>query len=176
MTEVCSTITVMDDHGVLVSWAMRKLHIAAEEVDDARQGGAVGLLVALDRFDPTRGSFRGFAGSHVLAEVRAAVGWNRRLQVHLVELHDHQVAERVAQDDDALARVERADAIVATQQFIARLDAEEQRMVDLLYGEEWTQTAVAAELGVNKMAVSRKVAKIHAKARQALAGYANAAA
>jgi RNA polymerase sigma factor (sigma-70 family) len=176
MTQVCLRPTVVEEHGVLVSWAVRRLHVPMDGLEDARQGGALGLLVALDRFDITRGSFRAFAGTYVLEEVRKAVGWDRRQRVQMVGLDDFEVAERVARDDDALERAERGDALAAARQFIAELDADEQQIVGWIYGEEWTQTAVAAELGVSKMTISRKVAKIHARARQALAGFGDVAA
>ena len=78
VTHVPSRASIVDDHGHLITWAVRKLNVPINLIEDARQGGVVGLLVALDRYQPAKGRYRAFAANHVLHEVRSSVGWDRR--------------------------------------------------------------------------------------------------
>lgn len=175
MTQVPLKSTIVDDHGALVSWALRRLHVPPALHEDARQGGSLGLLVALERFDPERGSFRSFAGSHVLQEVRTAMGWHRRRPVTLVSLDAEEVQARVQQDEDGYVSVDEADARQAAAAFIDNLEPTDQHIVRRLYGDGATQTEIAAELGTHKKAISRRVARLHDEARGALAVFAPAA-
>jgi RNA polymerase sigma factor (sigma-70 family) len=175
LTPVTSTTTIIDDHGALITWAERFMHVALRDHEDAAQGGAVGLLTALDRYDPSRGAFRPFAASHVLAEVRNAVGWTRRCRTHLVELDGPEVEPYLKQDDEGYESSERREAIVVTRAFVDALSTEDQYLYRRLYVDELTQTEVARELGVSKMTVSRREAKLHARGRRQLAAFAPAA-
>lgn len=174
MAQVCPKLAIIEDHSALVTWALRRLHTPPHEIDDARQGGAVGLLVALARYDPQLGAFRSFAVGYVLEEVRRAVGWNRRAQVRLAALDESEVGWQTACEEQGFDYVERSDAIAATAAFVATLDLADQALVRRVYEDGATQTAVAEELGTSKMAISRRLARIHARARVTLASYAEA--
>jgi RNA polymerase sigma factor (sigma-70 family) len=165
----------MDDHGALVTWAVRYLHIPTALDEDARQGGAVGLLEALNRYDPAKGRFRSYAASFVLQESRAAVGWDRQPTVALMDVADPSVEVWLAEDEDGYDDLERQESIVAAANFINNLPEGDRDLLLWLYEEGASQTEIAQDLGVNKMAVSRRVAKLHAQARVALEPYAVAA-
>jgi RNA polymerase sigma-B factor len=68
------------------------------------------------------------------------------------------LGESIADDDDWVSVVE---ARSVAQLLVRRLDARDQRVVSLRYVHEWTQTAIAGELGVTQMQVSRILARIH---------------
>jgi RNA polymerase sigma factor (sigma-70 family) len=182
--------TIVDEHGIMINWALRKLQVPTESRADGYQGGAVGLLKAADRFDAEKGSFRSFAGAHVLEEVRRAVGWKRRTRMNLVSLDALNEGEgpsrlgsagrkpqrkSVDWDDPVFSEVARAETIAAVAAFVATLDEDDRYLYRRLYAEGATQTAVALELGTNKMAISRRVARLHAQASLVLAVHAPAA-
>ena len=68
------------------------------------------------------------------------------------------LGESLADEDDWTSVVE---ARSIAQLIVRRLDAHDQRVVSLRYVHEWTQKAIAEELGVSKMQVSRTLARIH---------------
>lgn len=174
MTQIPASSTLLDDHGNLITWALRRLNVPPDHREDARQGGALGLLVALDRFDPERGNYRSFAGSHVLHEVRTASGMTRRQEVHQVELQHDLRHARLGYIDDGIEDVERGDALAAARRFLHDLAGEDADIAERIYVDGATQTEVAAELGTYKMAVSRRVAAIESRAREDLTRFADA--
>ena len=68
------------------------------------------------------------------------------------------LGDTIADEDDWVSAVE---ARSVAQLLVRRLDARDQRVVFLRYGHEWTQKAIADELGVTQMQVSRILARIH---------------
>jgi RNA polymerase sigma factor (sigma-70 family) len=166
---------VVNDHGNLITWALRKLHVPVDQRADAYQGGAAGLLNALTRFDPDRGAFRSYAASHVLHEVRMASGMTRRQPVQQVELKDDIEHVRVVYVEDEFEIIERADALAAARRFLSGLTGEDAYIADRLYVDSASQTEIAAELGTYKMAISRRVKVIENQARNDLARFAEAA-
>lgn len=175
MTHVPSRASIVDDHGHLITWAVRKLNVPINAMEDARQGGVIGLLVALDRYEPSKGRYRAFAANHVLHEVRSSAGWDRRQRVATTVLgaraYEIESADSESQYDTAM----NADAIAAVKCFVDTLEPTDRVIYERIYQDERTQTDVAAELKTNKMAVSRRLAQIHNAARVFLAGYAVAA-
>jgi RNA polymerase sigma factor (sigma-70 family) len=166
---------VVDDHGNLITWAVRRLNVPLDQREDARQGGALGLLNALHRFDPQKGSYRGFAASHVLEEVRVAAGMTRKRQLRTTDLDAVSDSMRIASIDDPLEAIARCDAHAAARRFLDELVGDDAYVARRVYAEGATQTEVAAELGTYKMAVSRRLAAIEERAATQLACYADAA-
>lgn len=175
MTLVPDISTVVDDHGMLITWAVRRLNVPLDQREDARQGGAVGLLNALRRFDSQKGSYPGFAASHVLEEVRVAAGMTRKRELGTTGLDALTDSRQIASIDDRLEEIERGDARAAARQFLHELVGEDAYVARRVYAEGATQTEVAAELGTYKMAVSRRLAAIKERAATQLARYADAA-
>jgi RNA polymerase sigma-B factor len=58
-------------HIGLVSYLARRFHASGEQLDDLVQVGFVGLIKAIDRFDPQRGvSFTSYAVPTIIGEIR----------------------------------------------------------------------------------------------------------
>jgi len=74
--------------------------------------------------------------------------------------------------DEAL---ERQEALRAVGDFVSSLTAREQEIVRRVFWGEETQTAVAAALGVSKMAVCKTLARIFERGRNALAVHEHSA-
>jgi RNA polymerase sigma-B factor len=68
------------------------------------------------------------------------------------------LGESIADDDDWISAVE---ARSIARLLVRRLDVGDQRVVSLRYVHEWTQKAIAEELGVTQMQMSRILARIH---------------
>jgi RNA polymerase sigma-B factor len=69
--------------------ALARRHGHRGELEDVVQVGAIGLLKAIDRFDPDRGSFEAFAVPTVVGEIRRHFrdrGWPVRVPRRLQEL------------------------------------------------------------------------------------------
>lgn len=175
MAQILSPKTVVDEHGNLITWAMRRLQVPFDQRADAQQGGVVGLLSALTRFDQERGAFRSFAASHVLHEVRMASGMTRKQQVQQVELKDDIRHIRTSDVEDRFEEVERADAAADARHFLSNLTGDDAYIAKRLYVDGASQTEIAAEMGTYKMAVSRRVKAIETQARSKLARFADAA-
>jgi RNA polymerase sigma-B factor len=75
------------------------------------------------------------------------------------------LGDSIAADDDWVSVVE---ARSMTQLLVRRLGARDQRVVYLRYVHEWTQKAIAEELGVTQMQVSRILTRIHQHLRAEL--------
>jgi RNA polymerase sigma-B factor len=79
----------------LVHHLAQRFRGRGEPYDDLVQVGTIGLLNAVDRFDPERGSFTGFAVPTILGEIRRHFrdrGWALRVPRRLQEL-GRQVSE-----------------------------------------------------------------------------------
>jgi RNA polymerase sigma-B factor len=72
------------------------------------------------------------------------------------------LGDSIADDDDWISGVE---ARSITQLLVRRLDARDRRVVSLRYVHEWTQKAIADDLGVTQMQVSRILTRIHHQLR-----------
>ncbi len=80
---------VVELHLPLVQHLARRFLGRGEPYDDLVQVGTIGLLNAVDRFDPARGSFTGFAVPTILGEIRRHFrdrGWAVRVPRRLQEL------------------------------------------------------------------------------------------
>ena len=79
----------------LVHHLAQRFRGRGEPYDDLVQVGTIGLLNAVDRFDPERGSFTGFAVPTILGEIRRHFrdrGWALRVPRRLQEM-GRQVSE-----------------------------------------------------------------------------------
>ena len=79
----------------LVHHLAQRFRGRGEPYDDLVQVGTIGLLNAVDRFDPERGSFTGFAVPTILGEIRRHFrdrGWAMRVPRRLQEM-GRQVSE-----------------------------------------------------------------------------------
>ncbi|MEN3358270.1 MAG: polymerase sigma-B factor [Mycobacteriales bacterium] len=208
-------------HLPLVRFHARRYANRGEPLDDLIQAGSVGLVKAMDRFDPGRGlEFSTYASPTILGEIRRhfrdrtwAVHVNRGLQ-ELVSLVTRARAELTAalgrsptvaetashierSEEDVLTALDCA-AAYHTQSFevgvgddrtlgdtlgtrdqalddvdlheslrplVARLPTREQRILQLRFYGNRTQSQIAAELGISQMHVSRLLARTLARLR-----------
>jgi RNA polymerase sigma-B factor len=208
-------------HLPLVRFLARRYANRGEPMDDLIQAGALGLVKAVDRFDPTRGlEFSTYASPTILGEIRRhfrdrtwAVHVNRGMQ-ELVSAVTRARAELTAElgraptvaetadlldrsEEDVLAALD-CSAAYTTQSFeaevgdeltlgdtlgdtdagldqvelheslrplLGRLPIREQRILQLRFYGNLTQSQIAGELGISQMHVSRLLARTLAQLR-----------
>ena len=160
--------------------------VAAADLESA---GRLALLEALQRFDATRGArFTTYAYNFVrgamLAEMYPHVERRRERatgaeRVRLVALAsdadrtDGYEGDLLAHDPDygtdpALARVEDVRP-AAVRAFVAGLPESQREIVEAVYWGERTHEEVAVERGVSRPAISRALARVHARGARELA-------
>jgi len=90
---------LVEDHVRLAEFLARRFQHRGEQLDDLRQVALVGLLKAVERFDPERGlQFSSFATPTIVGELKRHFrdkGWAVRVPRRVQELHlelDHTVA------------------------------------------------------------------------------------
>ncbi|MFI7586688.1 SigB/SigF/SigG family RNA polymerase sigma factor [Spongisporangium articulatum] len=91
---------LVEEHLPLVHHLAQRFKGRGEPYDDLVQVGTIGLMNAIDRYDPTRGSFTTFAVPTVLGEIRRHFrdrGWAVRIPRRIQEL-----GRRVSQSREAL--------------------------------------------------------------------------
>jgi DNA-directed RNA polymerase specialized sigma24 family protein len=69
------------------------------------------------------------------------------------------------------ARLAHVQAHTAVQRFVDALPARDREIVRRVFWEDDTQTAIAADLGVSKMAISKAIARIARQGRVVLADH-----
>lgn len=121
----------------LVSYLARRFHAADEQVDDLVQVGFVGLMKAIDRFDPARGaSFTSYAVPTIVGEIRhyfrdveQAIPLPRRLQE--LRARAAEEVERLTQQlDRTPSDAEVAAALDSTPEEIAATHTEKPLSLD----------------------------------------------
>src|SRR5829696_8782573 len=211
-------------HLPLVRYFARRYAGRGEPLDDLLQVGALGLVKAVDRFDPERGlEFSTFAVPTIVGEIRRhfrdhtwAVHVHRTLQEltgqvarcaaqMLQELHraptvaelserlglpvervlesldcaaaytaesletptgeDRQLGDQLGDDDGAYDHVDMRESLGPA---LARLPEREQRILQLRFYGNMTQSQIAARLGISQMHVSRLLGRSLARLRQEL--------
>ena len=156
-------------------------------VDELTQAGRIGLWKAIQKFDPTLGiPLPKFAAAYVRGQMLSALREKKRFQQRHDLFSDLEPPEDDGGgEDDALDPADRAvqmsiysdqlmyaaDGITEFPE-VARsvecLPPRLQLVVHRIFWEDHTQTSVAAELGVTKMAVSKYVSTVRALERAAL--------
>jgi len=216
---------LVERHLPLVRHIARRYDGRGEPLDDLLQAGSLGLVKAVDRFDPGRGlEFSTYAAPTILGEIRRhfrdrtwAVHVYRSLQERVTEVtrcaaeltqehgrapsiselaarsgrteeevlealdrsaaystdsldtpagEDRTVGDGTGMDDQDLARV---DLHVSLGPALATLPAREQRIIQLRFYGNRTQTQIGAELGISQMHVSRLLARALRTLREQLA-------
>lgn len=140
----------------LVKHAASRFIGRGEELSDLIQTGAVGLIKAAERFDPSRGTrFSTYAYSMITGEIMRYLRKRRGLiTVSLDELHDEgfSPAETFAEYPDAF---ERAEDRIFAEQLISSLPERERELIRLRYYSGLTQREAGRLLGVSQPQVSR---------------------
>jgi RNA polymerase sigma factor (sigma-70 family) len=159
---------------------------------DLEAAGRLALLEALQRFDASRGAkFTTYAYHYMrgamLAELYPHVerrrerssGADRVTLVALVEQDSDRAAgyesDLLAHDPDygtdtEFARVEDVRP-AAVRAFVASLPASQREIVEAVYWDERTHEEIADERGVSRPAISRALARVHARGAKELADH-----
>jgi RNA polymerase sigma-B factor len=119
---------VVEAHLALVHHLARRFRGRGEPYDDLVQVGTIGLLNAVDRFDPQRGSFTAFAVPTILGEIRRHFrdrGWALRVPRRLQDLA-RQVGEA---REDLTHRLGRSPTV---EEIATQLDADPDLVLEAL--------------------------------------------
>jgi RNA polymerase sigma-B factor len=216
---------LVEQHLPLVRYFARRYAGRGEPMDDLLQAGSVGLVKAVDRFDPGRGlEFSTYAAPTILGEIRRhfrdrtwAVHVHRSLQELTAEVtrcageltaelnrapsvaelsarsgrteeevlealdvsaayrtnsldapagEDRTLGDSIGGEDRALVGVELHESLGPA---LATLPAREQRILQLRFFGNQTQSQIAVQLGISQMHVSRLVARSLEQLRRQLA-------
>jgi RNA polymerase sigma-B factor len=153
----------------LVRAVARRHAQAGESLDDLVQVGTIGLIRALDRFDPRRGrDFLPFALPYINGEVKrhlrdraSTIRIPRRVQEHDAEAARRARSPVSLSDDPDAGPAAAGDLfdVVAARVLVAEgaraLDSRERRIVLLHHFGGLSQTEVAREVGLSQIHVSR---------------------
>jgi RNA polymerase sigma-B factor len=157
---------LIEQHLPLVRTIARRFRYRGESFEDLVQVGAVGLIKAVDRFDPSRGVTLGaYAAPTIAGEIQRHL----RDRATLIRIPraagDEAAAARFplpleaagdSQADDAAERgLARSEDRALVAIGLRALPSRERRVVQLRYYGELSQRGIAAELGISQVHVSR---------------------
>ena len=159
---------IAERHLPLVRHLARRFAGGNESLEDLEQVGAIGLLNAIDRYDPASGNaFSTFAVPTILGEIRRHFRdrtWPLRVPRSLKDLAlacRDAVAEFEGREGRVPTAAELADALGRAAAALAlglltrRLGARDREILRLRFEEDLTQTDIAARVGLSQMHVSR---------------------
>jgi len=158
---------LVEAHLGLAEYLARRFANRGEPVDDLVQVASMGLVKAVDRFDPERGvEFSTYATHTIVLEALEAGQAYRfaSLDAPSGDGENHSFASHLGGDDPGVADAERR-ALLAP--LLKRLEPREQLIVHLRFFQGMTQSEIAAHLGISQMHVSRLLAKSVAQLRAA---------
>jgi RNA polymerase sigma-B factor len=172
----------------VVQHIARRFAGRGEPVDDLEQAGTVGLLNAVDRFEPDRGvDFLSYAVPTVTGEIRRHFRdrtWAMRVPRRLKDLQS-AINSAIGPLSQELGRAPRPSEIahrlgLSTEEVVEGLDAQqayrstsldelperERRIRVLRFFGNMTQTQIADRIGISQMHVSRLLAQTVATLRR----------
>ena len=149
----------------LVRALARRFASRGEQFEDLAQVGAVGLIKAIDRYDPRRGSsLTAYAVPTIVGEIRRHLRDSTQpLRVPRQNGEQRVVVQSVALDADAPSsrdvRAERGLELGEERALIEAglraLPRRQRRIVQLHYFANLSQRGIASELGLSQVHVSR---------------------
>ena len=152
-------------HLPLVRALARRFAARGEQFDDLAQVGAIGLIKAIDRYDPARGaSLTAYAVPTIVGEIRRHLrdstqplrlprrNGEERVVVHAVELDADAPMSR---DMGAERGLELGEERVLIEAGLRALPRRQRRIVALHYFANLSQRGIANELGLSQVHVSR---------------------
>jgi RNA polymerase sigma-B factor len=155
---------LIEEHLPLVRVLANRWARQGEQLEDLVQVGAVGLIKAVDRFDPDRGSsFAAYAVPTILGEIRRHL----RDSAHVLRAPRTAREEapprpvpldleaQAARDPVAERRLELGEERILLERGLRTLARRERRIVRLRYFGGLSQRRIAAELGLSQVHVSR---------------------
>ena len=168
----CARDTLIERNLRLVAHIVKKYTVMEKEVEDLISVGTIGLIKAIDTFDPEKGiKLATYAARCIENEL---LMWYRsqRKQSKEVYLNDSIGADREGneislidiietEDEDVAERMEREENIVRVRRLVKKcLTERETQIICLRYGltasgKEITQREIAAMYGISRSYVSR---------------------
>jgi RNA polymerase sigma-B factor len=146
-------------HLPLVRSLARRFASHRDQLDDLAQVGAVGLIKAVDRFDPARGTpFAAYAAPTIAGEIRRHLRDSGQ-PVH-VPRGDQEAGVLVRTvpldaEEHASATAAPGDERVLLERGLRALPRRQRRIVQLHYFANLSQRRIARELGLSQVHVSR---------------------
>ncbi|MEA2324481.1 MAG: polymerase sigma-B factor [Solirubrobacteraceae bacterium] len=140
---------VIEEHLPLVEAIARRYAASGEPLDDLVQSGSIGLIKAVDRFDPHHGApLAAFAASLIEGEIRHTLRARRRLAAG--EAPGSLQAVDTGADEQA-----RTEARLLVKRGWPVLSDRERRLLELRYFSDLTQAQIAERVGLSQASVSR---------------------
>lgn len=157
---------LIERHLPLVRTIARRYLHRGESFDDLVQVGAVGLIKAVDRFDPARGVTLGaYAAPTIAGEIQRHLRDRATLIRIPRDAGDEATAARFPlpleaaggsrADDAAEQGLARSEDRALVARGLRALPPREREVVQLRYYGDLTQRGIAAELGISQVHVSR---------------------
>ncbi len=160
----------------LVRALARRFACLGEQFEDLVQVGAVGLIKAIDRYDPERGSsLTAYAVPTIVGEIRRYLrdstqplrlprpNGGERVVVRSVALDADAPSSR---DEDADRGLELGEERALIEAGLRALPRRQRRIVQLHYFANLSQRGIASELGLSQVHVSRLLQDSLGKLRQ----------
>lgn len=162
--------TLIEHNLRLVAHIIKKYYTACRETEDLLSIGTIGLIKAIDTFDPDKGArFATYAGkclqNEILMHFRATKRLANETSLNEAIEYDRDGNELtyfdvVSEEEDVVDIVERRERAEATRDAVRRvLSGREREIIVLRYGlsgrAPMTQREVAARLGISRSYVSR---------------------
>ena len=165
------------DLAVGIARCMRIPSASLADRDDAASAAMIGLISAVDRFDPSRGvPFEAYAALRIRGAVVDEIRHvdergraDRRLEgaelaVSLDVLLDTGKHQGPAVDDGFTERYEQEDLKTRIQDALGRLPARQREVIARYYGDELTLREAGAKMGVSEA----RACQLHGRAIQNL--------
>jgi RNA polymerase sigma factor (sigma-70 family) len=157
---------LVEQHMPLVRSLARRYARAGEPVEDLVQVGTIGLLKAIDRFDPSRGvHLRASAGPAIEGEIR-----------HHLRAARARSSVPLGDADGPAARPDDGDDRALVAAGLKVLTGRERRVIEMRFQDDLRQVDIAEQLGISQAQVSRIIQRALARMREALDGEAPRAA
>jgi RNA polymerase sigma-B factor len=159
----------IEAHLPLVRALARRFAWRGEPVEDLVQAGCIGLIHAVDRYDPSRGPFEAYAVPTITGEIRRHLR-DRSGLVRVPEGAAVAVRIEPLEDDDGPPADPIAGVIdrLALTAALRTLPLQERRIVLLSFYGERTQRGIADDVGVSQIHVSRLLRRALERLRPAL--------
>jgi RNA polymerase sigma-B factor len=156
---------LIEQHLPLVRALARAFAGRGEQLDDLVQVGSIGLIKAVDRFDPGRGrDLVAYAVPTIRGEIRRYLR-DRAAPVRVPRTEQSRgsavIALPLADDRDGLppaglaTELEVGESRALLREGMRALDVRERRIVHLRYFGDLSQSGIAAQLGLSQTHVSR---------------------
>ena len=143
--------TLAEENMGLVWSMVRRFANRGVEMEDLCQIGSIGLLKAIDKFDPSfEVCFSTYAVPMIAGEIR-------RFLRSEGENHDISLMDRIPEKENGQEKLLNR---IFLEELLGRLPAKERQLIYMRYFQDMTQAQIAGKLGISQVQVSRMEKKI----------------